>query len=203
MLEKIFKGDYLKRLDNIKQWQEVDVFKEESVAQHSYKVSVFARVLLEDIFCRNTANEIVKFKLDCVTHAMFHDWDEALILRDMSHKIKYNSYNGDEIRQSLNHLTKHLVKEEFGGDNDSDFMLRKSIAYPDDDVKTFCKLCDWLALEFYVERELSLGNEIFSDVKNYCVSNIKNSAIKVKDILIRRFMMVDLKMLNYLIDYGE
>lgn len=41
MIVKIFNGEYLKRLDNILQWQERDVFKQESVSQHSYKVSVF------------------------------------------------------------------------------------------------------------------------------------------------------------------
>nr|DAP06940.1 MAG TPA: 5'-nucleotidase [Caudoviricetes sp.] len=203
MLEKIFKSDYLKRLDNIKQWQEVDVFKEESVAQHSYKVAVFARVLLEDLFARNSCNEILKFKLDCVTHAMFHDWDEALILRDMSHKTKYNSYNGEEIRESLNHLTKHLVEEEFAGEEDSAFMLRKQISFPDPIVKTFCKLCDWLALQFYVERELSLGNKYFADVSDYCLENIRKSAANVKDVLIKRFGLVDYKVLDKIINYGE
>ena len=203
MLEKIFKSDYLKRLDNIKQWQEVDVFKEESVAQHSYKVAVFARVLLEDLFARNSCNEILKFKLDCVTHAMFHDWDEALILRDMSHKTKYNSYNGAEIRDSLDHLTKHLVEEEFAGEDDSAFMLRKQIAHPDLIVKKFCKLCDWLALQFYVERELSLGNKYFADVSDYCLDNIRKSAATVKSILIERFGLVDYKVLDKIINYGE
>lgn len=203
MLEKIFKSDYLKRLDNIKQWQEVDVFKEESVAQHSYKVTVFARVLLEDLFARNSCNEILKFKLDCVTHAMFHDWDEALILRDMSHKTKYNSYNGAEIRDSLDHLTKHLVEEEFAGEEDSAFLLRKQIAHPDLTVKKFCKLCDWLALQFYVERELSLGNKYFADVSDYCIENIRKSAAIVKDVLIKRFGLVDYKVLDKIINYGE
>ena len=37
MLSKIFNGKYLQRLDNIIQWQEKDVFKQESVSQHSSK----------------------------------------------------------------------------------------------------------------------------------------------------------------------
>lgn len=203
MLEKIFNGEYLKRLDNIKQWQEIDVFNKESVAQHSYKVTVFARILLEDLFARNSCNEILKFKLDCVTHAMFHDWDEALILRDMSHKTKYNSYNGEEIRESLNHLTNHLVKEEFAGEDDSAFMLRKQISFPDPNVKTFCKLCDWLALKFYVERELSLGNKHFEDVNRSCFESIRKYAENVKDVLIKKFSLVDCEVLDKLINYGK
>ena len=80
MIQKILDGDYLKRLDNIIQWQERDVFKHESVSQHSYKVTIFARVLLEDIFGRTEDAKINKYKLDCVTHAMFHDWDESAFI---------------------------------------------------------------------------------------------------------------------------
>ena len=53
MLEKIFNGTYLSRLDNIVQWLERDRHNQESVSQHSYKVTIFARVLLEEIFGEN------------------------------------------------------------------------------------------------------------------------------------------------------
>ena len=50
MIEKIYNGNYLTRLDNIIQWQERDVFQRESVSQHSYKVSIFCKVLrIKDI----------------------------------------------------------------------------------------------------------------------------------------------------------
>lgn len=201
MLEKIFTGEYLKRLDNIKQWQEIDVFNKESVAQHSYKVAIFCRVLLEDVFGRNTANEILKFKLDCTTYAMLHDWDEALILRDISHRTKYNPYNGEEIRNSLNHLTSHLVEEEFGGKDDSSVMLRHFISEPETLVKKFVKLCDWLALEFYVEREIAFGNKRFEDIRNYCLESVRKSAKSVKDAIIDKFLMANYKSLDMLIEY--
>lgn len=203
MLEKIFNGEYLKRLDNIKQWQEIDVFNKESVAQHSYKVSIFCRVLLEDIFGGNTKKEILKFKLDCITYAMLHDWDEALILRDISHCIKYNAYNGEEIRNSLNHLTSHLVEKEFGGKDDSSIMLRNFISEPETLVKKFVKLCDWLALEFYVEREIEFGNKRFECTRDYCLENICKSAKVVKDaILDRKNLVANYETLDTLIEYG-
>lgn len=167
MIKKIFKGAYLKRLDNIKQWQEMDVFKEESVSQHSYKVTVFTRILLEDIFGENYNIEVMKFKNDCVSRAMFHDWDEALILRDMSHETKYNHYNGKQIRVALDDFSKHRAYEEFsknseGEKNDTSDMLLNSISNPDKVVEKFVKLCDWLALAFYIKREESLGNTSLS-----------------------------------------
>lgn len=202
MLEKIFSGEYLKRLDNIKQWHEIDAFNKESVAQHSYKVAIFCRVLLEDIFGRNDANEILKFKLDCTTYAMLHDWDEALILRDISHCTKYNMYNGAEIRNSLNRLTRHLVEEEFGGKDASSIMLRHFISEPETLVKKFVKLCDWLAAEFYVRREIALGNKWFEDRRDYCLENVRKTAKSVKDAIADKFRMVNYKSLDMLIERG-
>ena len=108
MIEKVFNGAYLKRLDNIVQWSEKDVFTRETVSSHSYKVTVFCRVLLEEIF-RVDNDSTREFKMNCVTHAMFHDWDEALLLRDISHETKYNSYNGEQIRSVLDNLSKYLA----------------------------------------------------------------------------------------------
>lgn len=165
MLERIIKGKFLQRLDNIKQWQEMDVFKEESVSQHSYKVSIFARVLLEDIFGFSTSPQVLQFKLDVTTRALLHDWDEALILRDLSHETKYNAYNGDALRAILNDLSKHLAIEEFKecDDNnkwsDSANMMIYTICMTKEPVKSFAKLCDWIALFFYMQRERHLGNK--------------------------------------------
>lgn len=165
MLSKIINGQYLQRLDNIKQWQEMDVFKEESVSQHSYKDSIFARVLLEDIFGNNQSPKVVQFKLDVITRTLLHDWDEALILRDMSHETKYNSYNGTEIRRVLNALSSHIALEEFE-EIDEDYsstassrMMWGMICGCPEPVKSFAKLCDWIALFFYMKREKTLGNK--------------------------------------------
>lgn len=193
MIKKIFKGDYLKRLDNIKQWSEKDVFKQESVSQHSFKVTVFCRILLEEIFEREIGEAVVKFKLDCVTLAMLHDMDEALIRRDLSHDTKYNKFNGEDIRASLDSLSHHIAKEEF-----SEFcapealtatstMLLDNIINVDQDVKIFVKFCDWLAIKFYIERELSLGNKQFESTLEYCKKSMSEVAPKVEEMLKRKF----------------
>lgn len=198
MIKKVFHGAYLKRLDNIKQWQEMDVFKEESVSQHSYKVTIFARVLLEDVFGnRGDDVEVLKFKNDCVSRAMFHDWDEALILRDMSHETKYNNYNGKQIRGALDDFSKYRAYEEFsknseGEKNATSEMLLDSISNPDREVEKFVKLCDWLALAFYIKREESLGNTSLRK-QNKTVFEILPTVIQgVKTSLIGRFHYIDL-----------
>ena len=156
MIEKVFNGAYLKRLDNIVQWSEKDVFTRETVSSHSYKVTVFCRVLLEEIF-RVDNDSTREFKMNCVTHAMFHDWDEALLLRDISHETKYNSYNGEQIRSVLDNLSKHLAVNEFlDGTSTGEFVFG-AIFTNDESVNSFCKVCDWLALAFFIKREQSIS----------------------------------------------
>ena len=187
MLEKIFNGTYLSRLDNIVQWLERDRHNQESVSQHSYKVTIFARVLLEEIFGENNSEEVLKFKLDVVTFAMLHDWDEALILRDLSHDMKYNKFNGDEIREEVNKLSEHIANRDFNDGSDAGNMLVKNITDVDKDVKIFVKLCDWLALQFYIYREIQLGNRLFYETAAYCVDNIEKSLDACSMMLVNRF----------------
>lgn len=189
MINQIVNGDYLKSLDNIIQWQEIDVFKKESVASHSYKVAVIARILLEDVlpdkdaFCN-------LFKLEVTTACLFHDWDEILIRRDISHDTKYNEYNGDLLRQTLNDYVKYRAKQEFkekdvellmGERSATETMLSEAMMVQEKAVKSFVKVCDWMALMHYVLREISLGNVRFLVTKEYC----SNSLIKAIDVLIR------------------
>lgn len=160
MIEKIYEGDYLKRLDNIVQWSEKDVFTRETVSQHSYKVTVFCRVLLQEIFgdlgdCRDSIRD---FAARAVDHALFHDWDEALLLRDISHETKYNSYNGEEIRRALDNLSKYLSVRELTDHTACGTFVHGALNEQDADVLLFCKFCDWMALAFFLRRELALGN---------------------------------------------
>lgn len=207
MLTKIFSGDYLKRLDNIKQWQEIDVFKEESVSQHSFKVSVFGRILLEDIFrfIENNQNaKVLSFKIECMDSFLFHDWDESLILRDMSHEIKYNDFNGEDVRRVLNNFSRYKADEEFtkydvhkyGHQTNSSEIIIQNIGRKNDDVQTFCKLADWLAVIFYMKRERSLGNNNLDKQWIHGSEELEESIKKVKDMLIKKFK-------NYNLDFSE
>ena len=184
MIEQIVEGSHLKRIDNIVQWQERDVFQRESVSQHSFKVSVFTRVILEDILGGDDGRgRWDKFKLDCVTHALFHDFDEAIFLRDISHSVKYNKFNGQEIKEAINHYVSHQFFEEFGEDDgrysDSLKMLHKSIVSVDPEVKEVVKVADWMALLYFCRRELSLGNVNFNETYEYCKESLFKSANKM------------------------
>lgn len=213
MLNKIIERKYLHRLDNIKQWQEMDVFKEESVSQHSYKVTIFARVLLEDIFGASKNSEVLEFKMQVITRALFHDWDEALILRDMSHETKYNDYNGDALRAVLNDLSKHIAVNEFREVgalteiSDSSRMMVEMICDCPEPAKTFAKLCDWLALFFYMQREKHLGNKDLENSWNIAASKFPDAIDKVANMLEVHFSDVQMNFtelynLKTIFDYG-
>ena len=186
MIEKVFNGAYLKRLDNIVQWSEKDVFTRETVSSHSYKVTVFCRVLLEEIF-RVDNDSTREFKMNCVTHAMFHDWDEALLLRDISHETKYNSYNGEQIRSVLDSLSKHLAVNEFLDETSTGEFIFGAIFTNDESVNSFCKVCDWLALAFFIKREQSMGNQNLSAQETTVKDGLRKSINRCVEILVQRF----------------
>ena len=186
MIEKVFNGAYLKRLDNIVQWSEKDVFTRETVSSHSYKVTVFCRVLLEEIF-KVDNDSTRKFKMNCVTHAMFHDWDEALLLRDISHETKYNSYNGEQIRSVLDNLSKHLAVNEFLDETSTGEFIFGAIFTNDESVNSFCKVCDWLALAFFIKREQSMGNQNLDAQETTVKDGLRKSINRCVGILVQRF----------------
>ena len=186
MIEKVFNGAYLKRLDNIVQWSEKDVFTRETVSSHSYKVTVFCRVLLEEIF-RVDNDSTREFKMNCVTHAMFHDWDEALLLRDISHETKYNSYNGEQIRSVLDNLSKHLAVNEFLDGTPTGEFVFGAIFTNDESVNSFCKVCDWLALAFFIKREQSMGNQNLDAQETTVKNGLRKSINRCVGILVQRF----------------
>ena len=186
MIEKVFNGAYLKRLDNIVQWSEKDVFTRETVSSHSYKVTVFCRVLLEEIFSVDS-DSVREFKMNCVTHAMFHDWDEALLLRDISHETKYNSYNGEQIRTVLDNLSKHLAVNEFLDGTSTGQFVFGAIFTNDESVNSFCKVCDWLALAFFIKREQSMGNQNLDAQETTVKDGLRKSINRCVGILVQRF----------------
>lgn len=180
MIEEIISKSFLKRLDNIVQWLERDTFNRESVSQHSFKVAVFTRVLLDDIFGDIQDFRVERFKMNCVTHAIFHDFDEAIFLRDVSHNVKYNEFNGNDVRKSIDDFVEHEFNKEFAKESESEKpaydTLKSAIIDVDPDVKKVVKVADWLALLYYCRRELALGNKNFELTYKYCVEGVMKAS---------------------------
>lgn len=187
MLSKIFNGEYLPILDNIKQWQERDTVKKESVSQHTYKVVMFSTIILEDIFGNAGLPKVLEFKLDVITNAMFHDWDEIILKRDISHELKYNRINGDDIRKALDYYVQNKTNQIFRDTTDgkdpnkvAEFVIN-NMNKKDGIAKKFVKLCDWLALLFFINQENKLGNRQFDYEKKYCSNAIKDLLITLEE----------------------
>lgn len=175
-LVKLFNRDYLARLDNIKQWLEYDRHQQESVSQHSYKVSVFTMCLLDYLWPGGGDNNTVAaFKYQTLKMALMHDFDEAILRRDITHELKYNAYNGSELRNVLDEFVAHQVADEFGDDSVVSKTLSKDAPYYDV-AHAIVKVADWMALMYFLKRELAMGNRSWPlNLLPYCKESYRKA----------------------------
>lgn len=168
-------------LDNIKQWEERDSVIKETVSQHSFKVSAICLYILEHIgnsieFKNDFAWN--KFAFKCLEYAVLHDFDEAILGRDISHVVKYNKHNGDKIREQLNEYV-HFQLKNLGMNFVNDDI--------DPDIKSFVKLCDWLSMLSFIIRNKKMGVNTFEFEERYCVEKSIESVNVVSFMLSNRF----------------
>lgn len=166
--------EHLSKLDNIHQWEERDSIIKESVSQHSFKVSAIAHYLLrtiekemKELLSDDSATylKFVEFKANCLSYAILHDFDEAIIGRDISHVVKYNSYNGEKIREAINDFVSHQETLDFQG----------LIPKPTEVVKKFVKVCDWVAVSTFCERNRRMGCILFAAESHYCNEKLREA----------------------------
>lgn len=177
IIEKIYNAEYLTRLDNIIQWQDKNVVKRESVSQHSYKVVLFTRLFLQDLFegCNDRIHQdIIILSVD---YAMFHDWDEALIFRDLSHDFKYNEFNGEEVRRVVDRYVEYISEKEFGVDS----FICKNLKSEAILIKKIVKFADWLALNHFIKNEIN--KQILEKEKKKCEENAIRTFNEILEIL--------------------
>lgn len=171
----------IESLDNIHQWEERDSVVKESVSQHSFKVASIAYFILNNIN-NETINvsdksKFLAFKFDVLSYAIMHDFDEAILGRDISHTVKYNTYNGDSIRYALNKFVEHELSVQFD----------KVIPTVSQDVKTFVKLCDWIALLTFINRNKKMGCVTFEHEEQYCLKSMYGKLQEVNKLLQENF----------------
>jgi 5'-deoxynucleotidase YfbR-like HD superfamily hydrolase len=181
-LTKLFNRDYLARLDNIKQWLEYDRHQQESVSQHSFKVSVFTMSLLDYFWPTGTeTNAVLTFKYRTLKLALMHDFDEAILRRDITHEVKYNAYNGMEIRYALDKFVEHQMADDFGADSEVLQTLSKTGEYYDI-THAVVKVADWMALLYFLNRELSMGNRSWPlNLLPYCNDNFRKAVTTLQN----------------------
>lgn len=167
----------IENLDNIHQWSERDSIIKESVSQHSFKVAAIAIYLLNKIDSDiNGFNSIGfgwwNYKYKVLSYAILHDFDEAIFGRDVSHVVKYNSFNGDDIRKAIDEYVNHILDKEFSG----------LIPNFSPVVKRFVKLCDWIALLTFCKRNKNMGAKSYDTEEIYCTNKIKEVTEEVQNL---------------------
>lgn len=185
-LTKLFNRDYLARLDNIKQWLEYDRHQQESVSQHSFKVSVFAMSLLDYFWpTLDDGRHTLAIKYRTLKMALLHDFDEAILRRDITHEVKYNDFNGDDIRRVLDKYVNHQMQVELDSTQEGSEILNTL-----DENTPFYELChavvkvaDWMALLYFLNRELSMGNRSWPlNLLPYCNDNFRKAVTTLQNV---------------------
>lgn len=199
-LEAIFNRDYLARLDNIKQWLEYDRHQQESVSQHSFKVSVFTMSLLDYIWPTvDDGRHTLAIKYRTLKMALLHDFDEAILRRDITHEVKYNDFNGDDIRRVLNKYVDHQMRVELDpvreGSEILDTLDENTPSY--ELCHAVVKVGDWMALLYFLNREIALGNTGWpAELKPYCVSNFEVAVARLHEALLHWSSLYPSSVLN-------
>lgn len=187
-------------LDNVHQWAERDSVIKETVSQHSFKVASFAIFILdrlENENCNAISKENqdwVEYRKDCVEYAVLHDFDEAILGRDISHVVKYNKHNGDKIRKEIDDYVNYEI-ERLG------LNLIKNEINPN--VKTFVKFCDWLAMLSFIHRNKAMGVSTFSNESVYCQNMATESGMAVQSMLRNVFHLESFNCLKEMITFYE
>lgn len=190
--EKLLYNDSFDELNNMVRWNGFNRIKDETVGHHSFIVSWLSRILAEEIF------EDCSAKLLTVTYGTFHDFNE-FITGDMNHNVKYNPFNGFELRKNLNDYIHLVVDEKFPNDGNKsekmlNYLLKDEIPIY---IKKLVKLCDWMSMLMYLKKEQSLGNKNANLKIKYCEEMmIKTSKECIQELEFQEDYKVDCSILK-------
>lgn len=169
IFKRILNDPDFDQLNNMIRWNGISRMKDETVAQHSYMVSWFSRIIAEEIF------ESDAIKLKIVSYALFHDFDE-MFTGDLLNPLKYNEFNGVEIRNCIDEYLQFKIKNKFSSKSKTDKMFRNLLLkdFPEY-VSKVVKVADWISMYFYLKKEMNLGNTNVIKQREFCIQNIKIS----------------------------
>lgn len=135
-------------LNNLNRFNGLRTIKNETVAHHSYHVTLFSRVLAIELGIKDS-----DLLLRIMDYALLHDAEEAFDF-DVNHTVKYNEYNGVKIRELLSDYTRMCIIKRVDEGLNSYFLNNCDDAF----VKMLVKIADWMSCVFYLNKERKLGN---------------------------------------------
>jgi len=175
LIIRMFVDEDFDALNNTVRWNGKARNKDETVAHHEMIATIFGRIIVEEIFMPTELQitHLVQqdMKLQIITAIMFHDFDE-FITGDVLHHVKYNPHNGYQIKKMLEEFIDYKMKVLFDDEVPAEKMILDACD-PNEYIKLIVKVCDWLALLFYVSKEVSLGNKRFKREWDYPVKKLK------------------------------
>lgn len=177
-LEKLMFHNSFDELNNMVRWNGFNRINDETVGHHSFIVSWITRIICENIFVDS------KPILDCTTYAIFHDFNE-FITGDVNHNVKYNQFNGESIRNSLDEFISWYVDKNFPKSLDKTSILLNKMLKEEIDpfVKKIVKVADWMSMLMYLHKEYSLGNKNAELRIDYCKEKLENAVIDAVESL--------------------
>jgi 5'-deoxynucleotidase YfbR-like HD superfamily hydrolase len=183
IFEEIFSDPQYDQLNNLVRWNGLNRNNNESVAHHSFIVAWFSRLIVEELLPIG----FEAFKLEVTTYAIFHDFDE-MFSGDITHDVKYNDFNGAEIKRMIDDFCTHSTKQKYDGSTPSSRILRENLLGEiEPSVKSIVKLADWLSMAYYVKKEINLGNKDLFEQYDYCSVQIRNNCTKCFMLMTKEF----------------
>ena len=174
IFDDIFSDPDYDQLNNLVRWNGLNRNNNESVAHHSFIVTWFSRLIVEELL--PVGHE--PFKLAVTTYACFHDFDE-MFSGDITHDVKYNEHNGEAMRKLIDEFCIFRTKGKFDGMSPSSALLRQNLLGEiRKETKSIVKLADWLSMAFYLKKEINLGNKDLFEQYDYCALQIRKSCTK-------------------------
>jgi 5'-deoxynucleotidase YfbR-like HD superfamily hydrolase len=173
----------LNRLNNLSRWQGFPTQQKESVSQHSYWVTYWTTILMEELLVDCVKHKQAAFlKLEAIQLAVFHDLDEA-ITGDVAHPVKYNNVNGEALRKCLKEYAESAVRSKWDGDVAYDRLIMKAVlgdhsyTAQREMLMRIVKVADYLSMFNYAKHELELGNTNMCSEMLFGIQNLIIDAI--------------------------
>lgn len=168
--EKILFLTQFDQLNNMVRWNGFNRITDETVGQHSHVVSWLTALLCEEIFDNDSP------KLEAIRFAIFHDSNEY-ITGDVNHNVKYNEFNGTEIKRNLDEFINYFVDNQFPKNNPINRLLNSMLKEEIKPyIKKIVKLADWMSMYMYLAKEQSLGNKNAENKIRYCYESMLKTA---------------------------
>jgi len=179
IIEKIFNDSIFDELNNLKRWNGLRTIKNETVAEHTYMVSLFTSFLIEEMLNNVNNEDSIKIKLFVIRYSIFHDFDEV-ITGDIKHSLKHGNKHSEEIKNLLESVINSAIFENFNSGSASDNLIIQNVVGLSPEVgkisflKKIVKVSDWLSMLFFIKKEKSLGNKNLDNQYEYCIGSLKN-----------------------------